>query len=311
MSVSLSSAPLISRVCAVVLGNPGGRLDVVTQSLARGGFRYDLAANASDAVRLAEEARSAVLIVSASDLEQSPALGIGLPGRRTVVIADSETAAFDDGSGVVAVLPIDALDEPDRFDAAVQGAAREAGVSRRKETMLRWLERESERDALTGLHNRQAFDDALTAICKAGAEAGEPVALLIVDVLGTKMVNEAYGRDAGNELIKRAAIGVVRCIRRSDVAARISGDDFGVVLPGASIDVARQIARRILHQLEEWNDTEWAGEVPVTLAFGVASGVGCSAEELLSAATTRIGPHHHIVMPDRSFGARHDGPSVA
>jgi diguanylate cyclase (GGDEF)-like protein len=294
-----------------VLGDPGGRLEVLTESLARGGFRYDLAANASDAVRLAEEARSAILIVSAADLEASPALGIGLPGRRTIVIAESDSAGFDDGTGVVAVLPSDALDGSDRFETAVHGAAREAGVSRRKETMLRWLERESERDALTGLHNRQAFDDALTAICRTGAETGEPVAVLIVDVLGTKMVNEAYGREAGNELIKRAANGVMRCIRRSDVAARISGDDFGVVLPGASIDMARQIARRILHQLEEWNDTEWAGEVPVTLAFGVASGVGCTAEELLSAATARMGPHHHIVVPDRSLRARNDGPSVA
>lgn len=311
MSVSLLSAPLISRVCAVVLGNPGGRLDALIRGLARNGLRYDLASNPSDAVRLAEDARSAILIVSSDDLHGAPALGIGLPGRRTIVITVADTSDVVEGTGVAAVLDVETLDDDEQFGIALYGAARDAGISRRKETMLRWLERESERDALTGLHNRQAFDDALTAICQAAGESGEPVAVLIVDVLGTKMVNEAYGREAGNELIKRAAGGVLRCIRSTDVAARISGDDFGIVLPGASIDVARQIARRILHHLEEWNDTEWAGDVPVTLAFGVASGRGCSPAELLSAASARIAPHHHIVVAERSLRKGVDGPSVA
>jgi diguanylate cyclase (GGDEF)-like protein len=311
MAVSLPSTPLVSRVCAIVLGNPAGRLQAVLRGLDRNGFQHQRASDASEAIRLAEAARSAILIVSHSDLANAPALGIGLPGRRTIVIAESDTAPFDDGSGVAAVLPISAIEDEEQLAIALYGAAREAGVSRRKETMLRWLERESERDALTGLHNRQAFDDALTAICRSASESGEPVAVLIVDVLGTKMVNEAYGREAGNELIKRAAGGVLRCIRSSDVAARISGDDFGVVLPGASIDVARQIARRILHHLEESNDTEWVGDVPVTLAFGVASGKGCSPDELLAAATARIAPHHHFAFAARTSHASGDGPSVA
>jgi diguanylate cyclase (GGDEF)-like protein len=311
MTTTLYAAPATSRVRAIVLGDPRGCFEALARELHAGGFRYEQATTAVDAIRRAEEARSAVLIVSDEDLAQAPALGMGIPGRRTLVIAGPEGIDFSDGTGVAAVLPEDAVHDRARLEQALEDAARDAGVSRRKETMLRWLERESERDSLTGLHNREAFDDALASICRHARETGEHVAVLVIDVLGTKMVNEAFGRDVGNELIKRASAGVVRCIRTSDVAARLSGDDFGVILPGATIDTARQVARRILHHMEEMNDGEWAEEIPVTLAFGVASGKGCTPGELLAAATARIAPHHHLIITDRPSWAEGQGPSVA
>lgn len=310
MTISSVVAPSATRVRAIVLRDPGGHGAALARSLEQNGFNYTTAADASEAVTLAEASRPALLIVSESDLAAAPALGIGLPGRRTLVITESDTWETE-ATGVAAVLAGHALNDEEAVGTALHIGAQEAAVSRRKETMLRWLERESERDSLTGLHNRQAFEDALAAACRDASEHRQPVAVIVVDVLGTRMVNETYGHEAGNELIKRAAGGVLHSIRGSDVAARLGGDDFGVVLPGASIDVARHVARRILHHMEELNETEWADEIPVTVAFGVASGTGCTADELLSAATARIVPHHHLIMTRQPNRLADDGPSVA
>jgi diguanylate cyclase (GGDEF)-like protein len=196
----------------------------------------------------------------------------------------------------------------------VRRAVAETRAARRKQTMLRWLERDAHTDELTGLHNRSAFDDELREVCGVAAHASSPVGLLLVNVVGTATVNSAYGRDAGDQMIRRAAQGITRSVRGADFAARLGDDDFAVILPGAEIDLVRRIARRITHEIERMNTDEWAAEIPVTVSFGVASGAGCSAERLLEAAEAQLSDHEHDLPPPPLFRAHFvddDGPSVA
>src|SRR5690606_10695870 len=124
---------------------------------------------------------------------------------------------------------------------------------------------------------RRAFDEALIAACERAAESGSPVTLVLLNVVGTRAMNEARGHAAGDSLIQRAAVGMNRAVRGSDFSARIGGDDFGVILAGADVEIGKRVARRIAQETERLNLNEWLDEPPLSLTFGVASGIGCSA----------------------------------
>jgi diguanylate cyclase (GGDEF)-like protein len=176
--------------------------------------------------------------------------------------------------------------------------------------MLRWLERESERDAITGLRTRQSFEAQLVAMCETASASGEPVCAIVVDIPSTRVVQEAYGPEAANELLHRAALAVARSIRITDVAGRLSTDTFGIALPGASIDTGRRVARRILQSVEHGNDSEDV-ELGIALGFGVAAGKGCTAAELLEAAGRQINQAHRSYARLRPRAPESEGPSVA
>jgi diguanylate cyclase (GGDEF)-like protein/PAS domain S-box-containing protein len=89
------------------------------------------------------------------------------------------------------------------------------------------LTHEAEHDALTGLPNRRRMQDALGSSLR-----NEPVAVLFVDLDGFKPVNDAYGHEAGDELLRQVAERLSACVRDNDVLARVGGDEFVMLMPG-------------------------------------------------------------------------------
>jgi diguanylate cyclase (GGDEF)-like protein len=203
--------------------------------------------------------------------------------------------------------------EPIQLMTRIQGAVEESRTSRRRDTMVRWLEREARTDHLTGLYNRRAFDERLHEVCATAQKARIPVTVIMLNVTGTRMVNEVHGHDVGDSMIRRASAGIVRSVRGADFAARIGGDDFGIIIADADIDLGRRIARRIAHQIERLNNEEWGDQVPVAVTFGVASGVGAEPADLFAAgdqqlSARRPGPP---VLARFEDWEDNDGPSVA
>ncbi|HEY8678401.1 MAG TPA: HD domain-containing phosphohydrolase [Candidatus Dormibacteraeota bacterium] len=129
-------------------------------------------------------------------------------------------------------------------------------------------------DALTGLLNRPAFEDALNAHLKRPQSWGT---LLMLDVDNLREVNQAYGYRAGDAVLKRIAPAVRSCIRSGDVAARWIGDDFVILTPETDLEAAGALAKRIQTALESdrisirWGRAEYRGD-------------GLTAQDLLSAA---------------------------
>jgi two-component system cell cycle response regulator len=205
------------------------------------------------------------------------------------------------------------LGDGSQLSARILAAVDESRALRRRDTMVRWLEREARTDHLTGLFNRRAFDEHLREVCDAARRENAPVALIVIDVAGTRMVNEAHGHAAGDSMIRRASSGIARCIRGRDFAARIGGDDFGIILPDGDLDLARRVARRIAHEIERLNTEEWDSQVPVAVTFGVATGVGVEPGDLFAAADQQLSEYKSIRPVIRAFRpAEHsDGPSVA
>lgn len=205
-----------------------------------------------------------------------------------------------------------------QFDAAqlalrLVAAVEENRTLRRRDTMVRWLEREARTDHLTGLYNRHAFDERLRDDCAARRGTREPITLILADLVGTRLVNQAHGHDVGDDMLRRAASAIAHSIRGGDFAARIGGDDFGVILPGADLAVGRLIARRIAQEVERRNLGEWADLVPVSLSFGVATGVDCEPADLFAAADRQLAGRHRTaaVLSLLRPGGETDGPSVA
>lgn len=205
------------------------------------------------------------------------------------------------------------LTDGEQLAARLLGAFDESRTLRRRDTMVRWLEREARTDHLTGLYNRHAFDDRLREICEQARRDEHPVTLVLVDIAGTRMVNEVHGHDSGDDMIRRTAIGISRCVRGADFAARIGGDDFGVILPESDLALGRLIARRIAHEIERLNGTDWDAFIPVTVTFGVASGRGCEPGELFAAADQQLSDYKTVRPVVAMFREREEsnGPFVA
>jgi diguanylate cyclase (GGDEF)-like protein len=105
---------------------------------------------------------------------------------------------------------------------------------------------DSLQDALTGLGNHRAFQEELERQMDAHRRHGVPVSLLLVDVDDLKVVNDSEGHPAGDQLLQSVAAVLARSMRSGDLAFRIGGDEFAVVMPHTDADSARVPAERLL-----------------------------------------------------------------
>jgi len=192
-----------------------------------------------------------------------------------------------------------------QMDEAISGAK----DLRRRETMVRWLERETSTDPLTGLLNGRAFAETLRSAC--AREGATRVGLIVLNVVGTGMVNHNYGEETGDRMLRHCAQGVVRSIRASDVAARLEGDTFAVFVDGADLDLCRRIGRRIVQELCRANAEEWRSDIPVTVTIALVSGEGCDGDELLKSARTQLRGHRPFMPAPPTPDDLDDGPYVA
>ena len=92
---------------------------------------------------------------------------------------------------------------------------------------------DARRDALTGLGNRLAWEEAIARAQVALDETATPASVIVLDVDGLKLANDSRGHDFGDEILRRAAALVRSSVREQDVVARVGGDEIAVLLPSA------------------------------------------------------------------------------
>ncbi|HEX6693450.1 MAG TPA: GGDEF domain-containing protein [Longimicrobiales bacterium] len=129
----------------------------------------------------------------------------------------------------------------------------------------------AESDGLTGLRNRRAFDSALQQESLRVGRTGRPLSLLMIDIDHFKSVNDRFGHEAGDEVLRRVADILRHCVREVDVAARFGGEEMAVLLPETPIRLAREIAERIRSSIEAAILRSNGQEIPVTVSIGVAA----------------------------------------
>jgi len=105
-------------------------------------------------------------------------------------------------------------------------------------------------DGLTGLHNRRYLDSHLKMLFTRAQARGKSLSVCITDIDRFKQVNDTYGHDAGDEVLKEFATRVRSTVRGADLACRYGGEEFVVVMPDTAPDVAALIAERLRSIIE-------------------------------------------------------------
>lgn len=150
------------------------------------------------------------------------------------------------------------------------------------ELILRWsnqverLEQAAHRDSLTGLANRKAFFDAI------GTASG-PGALIYADLDRFKAVNDRWGHAAGDEVLRQVAARLRAAVSPADVVARVGGDEFVVLVPGASLGEAEELAARLRAAVAQPIEVGDA-TVRVGITLGVAHAADVVSETTLAHA---------------------------
>lgn len=107
-------------------------------------------------------------------------------------------------------------------------------------------------DSLTALPNRRLFEDRLDQTIRTTQRSGGQAALLYIDLDGFKPVNDLYGHDVGDIVLRDVAVRIQSCIRTSDTAARIGGDEFVVILQDvAGREDARMVSQKIADAIRQ------------------------------------------------------------
>ena len=147
------------------------------------------------------------------------------------------------------------------------------------------LSRLARSDTLTGLANRRSFNETLPQALVRAARRGQPLALAYLDVDHFKRINDSHGHGVGDEVLKEFGERLRASVRASDTPARLSGDEFVVILEEAGTrEEAERIAAKIVAAMRVPFATG-AGLIPVTASVGVAlSSPGQDEEALLAAA---------------------------
>lgn len=138
----------------------------------------------------------------------------------------------------------------------------------------RQLAVQSVTDGVTGIGNRQQFDQTLAVEWQRAARNATPLSLLLVDVDHFKPYNDRYGHLAGDAALRRVAGVLSDCVRRAgELVARYGGEEFVMLLPGADADRARVTAQQCLEQLQREAIAHAASPTAPLLTFsiGVAS----------------------------------------
>ncbi|MGN7291530.1 PleD family two-component system response regulator [Rhizobium sp. SAFR-030] len=130
-------------------------------------------------------------------------------------------------------------------------------------------------DGLTGLHNRRYLDNHLKTLFNRAAARGRPLSVCITDIDRFKLVNDTYGHDVGDEVLKEFARRIRSTVRGADLACRYGGEEFVVVMPDTDADAAAAIAERLRGMIESISFELNAGTVnlKVTASLGLATNV--------------------------------------
>lgn len=136
---------------------------------------------------------------------------------------------------------------------------------------LEELEQASERDALTGLPNRPSFMRALDRVVSNANRHGTPAALLYLDVDGLEAINARHGQVAGDAALIHVGKLLQNLVRATDFAARVGGDEFGIILDHLDQESAIETAERIGRCIADNPLDLGGGSLPLRASIGIAT----------------------------------------
>jgi two-component system cell cycle response regulator len=128
-------------------------------------------------------------------------------------------------------------------------------------------------DPLTGLFNRRYMERHLGTLVEKSASRGKSLSVLILDIDYFKSINDRFGHDAGDDVLREFADRMRTCVRGIDLACRYGGEEFVVVMPDTDLSVATMVAERIRRRIAGEPFPIHRGErsIEVTISIGIAA----------------------------------------
>jgi diguanylate cyclase (GGDEF)-like protein len=149
------------------------------------------------------------------------------------------------------------------------------------EARLAYVESLTVTDELTRLLNRRGFLTELSRALETARAGGPPGVLMICDLDGFKAVNDRYGHNAGNRVLRELSASLIRQVRRTDAVARLGGDEFGFLLVGATLPSAMAKAARLEEAISSLGLLIEGAPIQISASFGVVSYEGSESEDVL------------------------------
>ncbi|GAB5394216.1 MULTISPECIES: sensor domain-containing diguanylate cyclase [Alteromonas] len=171
----------------------------------------------------------------------------------------------------VTMFPIvDKRGNVERFCMLVYDVTEQALGKRGMEHLNEELKTASRVDGLTGLYNRRYWQERFDEMHKLCVRREKPSTALMLDIDHFKRINDTYGHQAGDKVIKMLAALIKRCVRETDLAGRYGGEEFAIILNDSSVEDAKIVAERI-RQLAKRLVVEHEGEsISFTVSLGLA-----------------------------------------
>jgi two-component system cell cycle response regulator len=257
--LSVEHRPTIESDPVAGLKAARGPMDLMIVNVASEGF---------DGLRLVAQARSA------EATRRLPILAVVDPADRPRLVKALELGVND-----ILPRPVD----PEELAARVRTQVRRKRYTDFLREKLDYSLEMAVTDALTGLHNRRYMAGQLQALVHRAGHGAEGVAVMVMDIDHFKAVNDGFGHDTGDEVLREFAVRLATNVRAIDLPCRMGGEEFVVVMPGAGLEDALRIADRIRRDIGATPFRVMNGRelLTVTISIGVAATTGGDTPEAL------------------------------
>lgn len=139
-------------------------------------------------------------------------------------------------------------------------------------------------DPLTGLLNRRAMTRVLEREFRRAERYGTPLSVVFLDLDNFKIVNDRYGHDLGDELLRCIARHLAEIIRGTDIIARFAGDEFVIIMPNTTLSKARKFVDRLQASFQNYPINIGVISIPISISSGIAS----SADKAISSGASLL-----------------------
>ena len=160
------------------------------------------------------------------------------------------------------------------FDAESREAAtwiaRQGEIALENARLHSLVKQQAVTDELTGLANRRRFVAQLEAEIARAERSGTPLSVVLADIDDFKRVNDTWGHDTGDTVLRRVAVVLEAATRDVDLPVRLGGEEFAILLPETDTEGARHLAERVREAIEETVIEVGRDRVNVTASFGVS-----------------------------------------
>ena len=281
----LSSAVPMEDACILVVDDHEDNIEVLRARLVAWGYRAASAMNGTDAIAYVNATPPDLILLDvmmpeisgievARIIKGNKALPfIPIIMQTALDSTENKVEGLEAGADDYITKPIDFAELKARLRSMLRIKRLQETLEERERALLEANEKlryMSQTDALTGLDNRRYLNERIDEMFKHGTRMNESFALVMCDLDKFKSVNDTYGHQAGDEVLKQLAVILKEEAREIDRVGRYGGEEFMMLLPGASLEDAVLFAERVRKHIEAHTFTFEGGTLNRTASFGVS-----------------------------------------